>query len=45
MKQVNQLAFDLKISKLHLGTTKAGESIYKSVGYKEPNFLNLEIKF
>lgn len=45
MRQLNQLALKLKADKLHLGATSDGLSIYKSVGYHEPRFVNLEIRF
>ncbi len=45
MKKLNELATDKRVDKLHLGATVDGDSIYRSVGYIEPRFLNLEIKF
>lgn len=45
MKELNKLAVIQKADKLHLGATKDGASIYKSVGYDEPRFVSLEIKF
>ncbi len=44
MRELNQLAFEMKADKLHLGATADGLSIYKAVGYQKPNFVNLEIK-
>lgn len=45
MFELNKLATTNKADKLHLGTTEAGLSIYKAVGFKEPRFVNLEMKF
>lgn len=45
MKKLNELAHDKHADKLHLGATADGAGIYRSVGYKEPRFTNLEIKF
>jgi GNAT superfamily N-acetyltransferase len=45
MKDLNELALKKRVDKLHLGATVDGVSIYKSVGYQEPKFVNLEIKF
>jgi GNAT superfamily N-acetyltransferase len=45
MKNLNQLALDRKADKLHLGATADGLGIYLAVGFKDPSFVNLEIKF
>lgn len=45
MKNLNDFARQKRIDKLHLGATADGVEIYKSVGYQEPRFVNLEIKF
>lgn len=45
MKKLNDLAQEMKADKLHLGATSDGLQIYKAVGYQEPRFVNLEIKF
>jgi GNAT superfamily N-acetyltransferase len=45
MKSLNQLAIDRKADKLHLGATADGLGIYLAVGFKDPSFVNLEIKF
>lgn len=45
MNELNELATKKRIDKLHLGATEDGAGIYKSVGYQEPRFLNLEKKF
>jgi ribosomal protein S18 acetylase RimI-like enzyme len=44
MKNLNELARKKKADKLHLGATSDGVGIYKSVGYQEPKFVNLEMK-
>ena len=44
MRELSRLAIEMKADKLHLGATADGLSIYKAVGYQEPNFVNLEIK-
>lgn len=45
MRKLSELAIDLKADMLHLGATSDGLQIYKAVGYQEPRFVNLEIKF
>ncbi len=45
MRKLNELGVELKADKLHLGATSDGLQIYKAVGYLEPRFVNLEIKF
>jgi GNAT superfamily N-acetyltransferase len=45
MKELNDLARKKRVDKLHLGATGEGLGIYKTVGYQEPKFVNLEIKF
>jgi GNAT superfamily N-acetyltransferase len=45
MKELNKLAVAQKADKLHLGATEDGASIYRSVGFNEPRFVNFEIKF
>ena len=45
MRELNDLARKKRVDKLHLGSTGEGVSVYKSVGYQEPRFVNLEIKF
>ena len=45
MFELNQLAVNLKADKLHLGATSDGLSMYKAVGYREPRFINLEIRY
>lgn len=44
MYELNVLAFKLGADKLHLGATEDGFGIYKTVGYNEPKFINLEIR-
>ena len=44
-RKLNELATSLGADKLHLGATSDGLKIYKAVGYQEPRFVNLEIKF
>lgn len=44
MRELNVLALKLGADKLHLGATSDGLSIYKSVGYHEPRFVNLEVR-
>lgn len=45
MKELNQLAENMKLDKLHLGTTPDGLSVYRAAGYVEPKYFNLEIRF
>lgn len=45
MRKLNEHALEVKADKLHLGATSDGLQIYKAVGYQEPRFVNLEIKF
>lgn len=45
MTELNRIAVGKNADKLHLGATRDGLSIYKSVGYKVPRFVSLEIKF
>jgi GNAT superfamily N-acetyltransferase len=45
MNELNELGRKKRIDKLHLGATADGAGIYKSVGYKEPRFVTLEMKF
>lgn len=44
MQNLNDLAFKLGADKLHLGATSDGLKIYKSIGYEEPRFVNLEVR-
>jgi GNAT superfamily N-acetyltransferase len=44
MYELNKLAKELKADKLHLGATSEGVKLYKSIGYREPRFTNLEIR-
>lgn len=45
MKELNDFAVKKKIDKLHLGATSDAVGVYKSVGFEEPKFVNLERKF
>jgi len=45
IKRLNEKAQEKKADKLHLGATSDGVNIYRNIGYKEPRFINLEIKF
>lgn len=44
MKDLNELARKKKVEKLHLGATAEGVGIYKSLGYQESKYVNLELK-
>jgi GNAT superfamily N-acetyltransferase len=43
MKDLHELGRKNKVDVLHLGATPDGVNIYKSLGYEEPKFVNLEI--
>ena len=45
MRQLKQLGLDKKADKLPLGSTSEGLGIYKRVGFEEPRFVSLEMKF
>jgi GNAT superfamily N-acetyltransferase len=44
MRELSALALKVGADKLHLGATSDGLSLYKTVGYTEPRFVNLEIR-
>lgn len=44
MRELTKLALKLEVDKLHLGATPEGLSIYKSIGYEDPQFYNLELR-
>jgi GNAT superfamily N-acetyltransferase len=44
MAALVDLAKEVKADKLHLGATDDGISIYKSVGFQEPRFVQLECR-
>jgi len=44
VRELTVLALKLQVDKLHLGATPDGMRIYKSVGYEDPQFYNLELR-
>lgn len=45
MKDLVELARKKRVDKLHLGSTKNGANVYKSLGFEEPKYVNLEMIF
>lgn len=45
MKELNTVAKHLRADRLHLGATAEGLNVYRAVGYLDPKYVNLEIKY